>query len=114
LNDRISSLKTPSDAIDEYKSLRGPGLAPTTEMGKHHDTIDRSINHRESLEIGKSLLSSRSIAKIGERQNERTGSMDTFLPRMLNDLNRHKDVRSKNYNFNVITGSYMQKSPLKI
>lgn len=64
LNDKIDNLKTHTDVFEEYKSLRGPGLAPTTEMGRHHDTIDDSINHRESLEIGKSLLTSRSIANI--------------------------------------------------
>ena len=46
---------TPSDIFQDYKATRGPSLAPTTEMGKHHDIIERSIDNRESLEIGKSL-----------------------------------------------------------
>ena len=35
--------------------MRGPTLAPTTEMGKNHDITDRNIDKRESLEIGKAL-----------------------------------------------------------
>lgn len=31
---------------------RGPHLAPTTDMGRHHDIIEHELKNRESKKIG--------------------------------------------------------------
>ena len=67
-------------------------------MGKNHDTIDRHIDNRESLEIGKSMSP--------QRHKHENLLVNASIPKVLNDLNKHKESQRKNYGFNVLTGSY--------
>jgi hypothetical protein len=66
-------------------------MAPTTDGGKNHDIIDKEIQNRESLKYGNNPY-----------------DISNFMPK-LNDIRHHKEVQKKNYNFNVITGSFNRR-----
>lgn len=71
-------------------------------MGRHHDIIDRQIDNRESTEIGKSMSP--------QRHKHENNLLNPELPKLFNDINKHKEMRQRSYGYNVLTGSYNKVS----
>ena len=76
---------------DEAKAYRSLSMAPTTDIGKNHEIIDREIQNRESLKYGKNPY-----------------MYANMLPK-LNDINHHRTSQRARYNYNVLTGGYVKR-----
>jgi len=72
---------------------RSLGLAPTTQEGKTHDSIERSLDNRESLQIGKGFFQQQQLPGVPN----------------LNDLSAHRNWTQRKNQLNVITGGYMSR-----
>ena len=73
---------------------RGPHLAPTTDMGRHHEIVEHELRNRESQKIGLN-------DSLGELQYEKKQ-----ITNSLNDPLKHRQWIKQRNNFNVITGGY--------
>jgi len=76
---------------------RGPHLAPTTDMGRHHEFIEHELMNRESKKIG--LNDSFKNESFEKRQ----------IINSLNDPLKHRQWIKNRNNFNVITGGFQKR-----
>jgi hypothetical protein len=59
--------------IDDAKAYKSLSMAPTTDIGKHHEVIDREIQNRESLKYGSTpYMNANLLPKLNDLSHHRT------------------------------------------
>jgi hypothetical protein len=91
-------MKREEPPSQQFHVKRSLGLAPTTEMGKHHEIISHELENRESNKIG-----NQNPGQMG------ASNLSNSISQSVNDPHAHRAWMKQKKVFNVLTGGFQKR-----